>query len=535
MSKHTLYETSILGPARNIFSLVSPSVFLLLVVPASTLSLWTLASYFTSPLKEYPGPFLAKFTRLWYMYQASTGDSHLVLERLHKRYGPIVRITPDIIDVDIPEIINTIFSTKDDWLKTPFYHGSSALVNGHIVLNTFSQTDPVKHKKGRQPIAKLYSSAGVSTLEPHMNKVINQLCDELEKRFTGHNAGQVCSLGQWILFYAWDVVGAITFSQPIGYLKKGCDFDGTLKNADKAMDYFTVVGTMPFLDRIFDKNPVFHMGPPGFNTSTEISVKHLIDRYQGNDKENHDPAHPDFLDKFIEIKNSKPDEADDAQIISWLMVNMIAGADTTAITIRSVLYFSLKHPRVWKRLTEEILRAGFQQVPAYKDVKALPYTDAVCREALRMLPGVVMTMERFVPKEGFVLPNGDFLPGGTIVGMNPYIVARNKSVYGDDADDFRPERWMRSEDETEEQYQIRLLAMNQADLSFGGGSRICIGKYIGLFQTYKVIAILLTRFEIELADPNKEWKVTNSWFPRQEGLEARIRKRTGSRLPKSSY
>lgn len=58
-----------------------------------------------------------EFTRLWYMYQASTGDSHLVLERLHKRYGPIVRITPDIIDVDIPEIIKTIFSTKDDWLK----------------------------------------------------------------------------------------------------------------------------------------------------------------------------------------------------------------------------------------------------------------------------------------------------------------------------------------------------------------------------------------------------------------------------------
>lgn len=68
------------------------------------------------------------------------------------------------------------------------------------MLNIFSQTDPVKHKKGRQPIAKLYSSAGVSTLEPHMNKVINQLCDELEKRFTGHNAGQVCNLGQWILF-----------------------------------------------------------------------------------------------------------------------------------------------------------------------------------------------------------------------------------------------------------------------------------------------------------------------------------------------
>ena len=51
------------------------------------------------------------------MYQVSTGDSHLVLEKLHKQYGPIVRITPSIIDVDIPEIIKSIFNTKDDWLK----------------------------------------------------------------------------------------------------------------------------------------------------------------------------------------------------------------------------------------------------------------------------------------------------------------------------------------------------------------------------------------------------------------------------------
>lgn len=58
-----------------------------------------------------------EFTRLWYLYQASTGDSHLVLEKLHRQYGPIVRITPSIIDVDIPELIKTIFSIKGDWLK----------------------------------------------------------------------------------------------------------------------------------------------------------------------------------------------------------------------------------------------------------------------------------------------------------------------------------------------------------------------------------------------------------------------------------
>lgn len=254
-----------------------------------------------------------------------------------------------------------------------------------------------------------------------------------------------------------------------------------------------------------------------------------MERYQGNDKDYHNPEKPDFLDKFIEAKNADPENVTDEQIVSWLMVNMIAGADTTAITIRSSLYFSLKNPSVWDRLTEEVLAAGFhgRTPPSYKEVKALPYVDAVIREALRMLPGVSMTMERYVPREGFVLPNGDYLPEGTIVGMSPYILARNKSVFGEDADIFRPERWLRDDagGETEEQFQKRLLLMNQTDLSFGGGSRICIGKNMGLFQTYKVLATLITLFEIELADPKKEWKVINSWFPRQEGLEVKLKKR----------
>ncbi|RYP80987.1 hypothetical protein DL770_006032 [Monosporascus sp. CRB-9-2] len=493
------------------------------VLPLGAYCFWSLFSYYSSPLRRYPGPFIARWTRLWYLYQASTGKSQLELKRLHDKHGPIVRIAPHIIDIDIPEMIKTIFSTKGDWLKTEFYHGSSALVNGRVVLNLFSQTDPVKHAKERKPIAKHYSPTATTALEPHMDKVINKLCCELEKRFIdGPNRGTVFDLGRWILFCA------VTFSEPIGYLDKGKDFDGTLRNADKAMDYFSVVGTMPFLDYVFDKNPACRMGPPGFNTITGISLRHLLDRCQGKDKDTHGPDPPDFLDKFIEEKEADPDNVDDAQIISWLMVNMIAGADTTAITIRSALYFSLKQPRVWKRLTEEILAADFRgrTPPPYKEVRAMPYVDAVVREALRVLPGVSMTMERYVPRGGYRLPNGDYLPSGTVVGMNPYVTNRNKSVYGVDAEEFRPERWLRDEagGESEEGFRARLARMNKFDLSFGGGSRTCIGKNIGLFQTYKVLVTLITLYEIEMVI-DKEWTVINSWFPRQEGLNVKMSKR----------
>ena len=77
-------------------------------------------------------------------------------------------------------------------------------------------------------------------------------------------------------------------------------------------------------------------------------------------------------------------------------------------------------------------------------------------------------------------------------------------------------------------YQARLATMNAADLSFGARARVCIGKHLALLQAYKVVATLAVRYDIELAEPTSQWRVINSWFPRQEGgLDVRLRMRAG--------
>lgn len=494
------------------------------------LVIYLVGSYVGSPLRKYPGPFLAKFTNFWRLYRTSRGSFHKDLEQLHKKYGPVVRVGPNVLDVDYPDLIKTVFNTKGDWRKTEYYQGSSALVDGHVVYNLFSQIDKEKHAAEKKPIAKFYSPVGVAPLESHVDKTIKQLCDELAKRFaSGSSAGKPFNLGDWILYYTWDVVGSVTFSQPIGYLSHGCDFDGTLGNSEKALDYFSWIGCIPSLDYWFDKNPVYRVGPPGFGGITDISIKHLIDRYQGNDKDYHDPAQPDYLDKFIEAKQATPG-INDNMIVGWLMINLIAGADTTAITIRSALYYSLKNPGVWARLRADLAAAGLtrDRCPlSYKDTRAIPYLEAIVRESLRYLPGVSLSLERYVPPGGQKLVDGSFVPENTILAFNPYVICRNEDVWGPDAAEFKPERWLQRGGESDEAFKARLQAMNNADLSFGGGSRICIGKNMGLMQAYKVVATLAVLYEIELAHPEREWKVVNSWFPRQEGLEAKITKRVG--------
>lgn len=124
---------------------------------------------------------------------------------------------------------------------------------------------------------------------------------------------------------AWDVVGDISFSQPLGYLDKGCDFDGTLAIADKATDYFSLVGCMPFLDYVLEKNPLIRpFISPRFARITGVSLGHLMDRYAGKDGGHHDASKPDYLDHFLEAKKLYPDVVDDAQIISCVPLHLVA-------------------------------------------------------------------------------------------------------------------------------------------------------------------------------------------------------------------
>lgn len=145
---------------------------------------------------------------------------------------------------------------------------------------------------------------------------------------------------------------------------------------------------------------------------------------------------------------------------------------------------------------------------------------------MRLHPGVTMVLERYVPEGGFTLPNGTFVPAGTRAGLNPYIVNRNKGVWGEDADSFRPERWLQAEGESKDDFQKRLTLYNKTDLAFGAGSRICTGRHLALLQVHKLVATMVARYEIELTHPEREWEVTCSWFTRQKGLICNMKERS---------
>lgn len=503
---------------------VSTLSFVLVALPIFVFLTWCLLTNLGSSIRQYPGPWLARYTNLWRLLLVRRGDYHVQIKKLHEKYGPIVRIGPNTLDLDIPELAKVLYSTDGKWRKTEFYHNNSTVINGKITYHLFSTMDQEEHARMKRPIVKYYSQGSVLTLEPLMDTVIGDFCDHLETRFMDGKQNQECDLGQWIGFYSWDMNGAASFSERFGYMDTGRDHDKTIEIADKALDYFAAVGQMPFLDFLMDKNPVMRIGPPNLGNITRIAVEHLIARSSGKDA-NFNQKVPDFLQHFLNAKNTHPDLVDDGIIMGYLLVNLLAGADTTAITIRAIFYYALRHPEVYKKLEAEVVAADLGKIAPFNAARAIPYLEAVAREAMRMHPGVCMLLERYVPSSGLTLPDGSFVPPNTAVGINPYVAGRNKSIWGEDADEFRPERWLRRPAESDEDFQKRLRLFNACDLTFGGGSRVCIGRNLANMEVYKIVATLVVRYEIQLVDPRREWEVTGSWFPRQKGLVCTMRKR----------
>lgn len=112
----------------------------------------------------------------------------------------------------------------------------------------------------------------------------------------------------------------------------------------------------------------------------------------------------------------------------------------------------------------------------YYEAQRMPYFQACMREALRMHPAVGQLLERIVPKNGTTI-EGVFLPEGTIVGINPWVAARDKAVYGADVYMFRPERWLEADEK-----QLKLMDRNWLAVSTFGSIHPSLAS-MGVFLT----------------------------------------------------
>lgn len=260
---------------------------------------------------------------------------------------------------------------------------------------------------------------------------------------------------------------------------------------------------MPFLDSFFLKNPLrLWFNKLGMMKNTAVvnfARERIAERHGANTSEK--PASKsgsrDFLSRFEEAHKRDPVAIPQERVLALTVANMFAGSDTTAISFRAVFYYLLRQPETMKKLMDELedpARALFTDgLVKWNQVHDLPYLSAVIKEALRCHPAVGLTLERVVPPAG-ITAAGHFIPGGTIVGCNAWVLHRNEKIFGSRPLEFRPERWIEATPEARSE-------MNSMLFSFGAGARTCIGKNISLLELHKLVPAVLHKYEVRFLSP----------------------------------
>jgi cytochrome P450 len=274
---------------------------------------------------------------------------------------------------------------------------------------------------------------------------------------------------------------------------------------------------MPFLDLLFEKNPlVLFLQRIGFNRSVfpvtkfaqEQSNKRAGEMTQIkenglNSLQKAAQGKPnrgvDLLSKFTQAQRDHPDFMNDQKVLTSCVSMVFAGSETTAISLSAVFFYLLQSPTAYKKLMAELDTAvqngdiDFKEgegLVSWAVSQKLPYLDAVIQETFRLHPAAGLLLERVVPPQGAVIA-GEQIPGGTIVGCNAWVVHRRPEVFGEDANAYRPERWL-------EAGPSQLTKMKSTMFQFGAGARTCLGKNVSLLEMYKLVPSFLLRYEVSV-------------------------------------
>lgn len=205
---------------------------------------------------------------------------------------------------------------------------------------------------------------------------------------------------------------------------------------------------------------------------TESIRRHKIQTASGRSED-----HPTFFSRMFAAGQSQT--LSDAEIEQEASNLIVAGSDTTAVTMTYLVWAVLRNPHVHNRLSLEL-----QALPnpyTSEDLAQLKYLDAVIQESLRLYGAAPGGLPRIVPPGGREV-GGYFIPAGVTVTTQAYTLHRNPEIFAD-PESFRPERWLTSTPQMEEAF-----------MPFGAGSRICIGLHLARLEIMLACAAFFLAF-----------------------------------------
>ncbi|KAI0729796.1 cytochrome P450 [Fomitopsis betulina] len=221
----------------------------------------------------------------------------------------------------------------------------------------------------------------------------------------------------------------------------------------------------------------------------------------------------DLLNRMLKGKDPRTGKTlSDDNIKNNLLTFLIAGHETTSATLSFFTYYVLKKPEVLRKLRAELDEVLGGEVPQLGDFNKLPYLTACLRETLRMGPAAPMRAVQ--AHEDTTIGGGKYaVKKGQTIAILTMQALRDPKVWGEDAEEFRPERMMDG--------KFEALPPN-AWQPFGFGMRGCIGRAFAWQEMMLVTALVFQRFDVTLADPSYELVIKQTLTIKPKDFHVRV-------------
>ncbi|KAL9373111.1 hypothetical protein Peur_035355 [Populus x canadensis] len=212
----------------------------------------------------------------------------------------------------------------------------------------------------------------------------------------------------------------------------------------------------------------------------------------------------DILSRFLLESEKDPENMTDQYLRDITLIFIIAGKDTSANTLAWFFYMLCKHPLVQEKVVQEVREAvgikesmsadEFSKLMTEEALDKMQYLHASLTETLRLYPAVPLDGKSAA--EDDILPDGFKVKKGDGITYMAYAMGRMKNIWGDDAEEFHPERWLH-DGIFQPESPFKFTA-------FHAGPRICLGKEFADRQMKILAAVLLYFFRFKLVDARKE-------------------------------
>ncbi|ORY63203.1 cytochrome P450 [Pseudomassariella vexata] len=436
---------------------------------------------FFHPLSHIPGPKLAAISHAYEFYHDAIRKGMYIweIEKMHEKYGPIVRINPREIHIKDSYFYDEVYAPASRRReKDPHFVGVFGFPTSMIATVSHEL-----HRVRRGILNNFFSKKSVLALSSVMHEKEAKLIQRLEK---AHYDDAVVRLDDAYAALTADIISQYSWGVSSGFLDDE-NFKNDIREALNEVSEFVHINRFfPILSAIMRVMPRWLLAQIRPGATAVLDMQDMVTRSSAHKSGD---GRQTIFDALTD-DSVPPQEKSARRLEDEGFILVVAGTETTARTLTLASYYIFQNKPLLQKLRDEIRTAmpNLTSEASWSELEQLPYLNGVVLESVRLSYGPIFRSTRVAPTES--LKYKDLvIPPGSPVSMSGYFVHMDPHIFPE-PESFKPERWIEAAKNGEH--------LNKFIVSFSRGSRICLGMNLAYAELFMTLASMIRRFDIEL-------------------------------------